>query len=132
MSDVMRRETGQPTRTHGDGHPARTEEFVQPRASVFERKDDVILELEMPGVSRDRIDVTVEKDELTVTGWRGREDYSKCEVLASERANRAFRRSFVLSESIDTQKVAATCENGVLKLTLPKVEKAKPKKIEIR
>ena len=84
------------------------------------------------GARRDKIDVTVERDELTVTGWRTRDDYSKLEVLATERANRPFRRSFVLSESIDTQKIGAACENGVLKLTLPKAEKAKPKKIEIR
>ena len=131
MSEVMRREHTQPAHGHGDGHPVHREEFVQPRASVFERKDDVILELEMPGVARDKVDVTVENDELTVTGWRQADDYSKCELLLGERPSRPYRRAFVLSESIDTQKVGAVCENGVLKLTLPKVEAAKPKKIDI-
>lgn len=108
------------------------EQFVRPRAAVYEDGDQVCLELEMPGVGRDSIDVTIEKDELTVTGWRKPDDYSGCEVVHRERVPLSFRRSFVLSDALDTSKIGASYVDGVLKLTLPKSEVSKPKKITIQ
>lgn len=107
------------------------EQFVQPRASVYEQQDTVVLELEIPGVSRDKVDVTVERDELTVTAWRTQEDNSKMEVLHRERIPLHYRRSFVVSDKIDTGRISASCVDGVLRLTLPKSEGAKPRKIAI-
>lgn len=127
-NNVMKREETTP-RT--DGQQNQAERFMQPRTSVFENGDNVVLELEMPGVTRDKIDVTVEKDELTVTGWRQTEDYDKFEVLHRERVPMNFRRTFVLSDIIDTGKISAACSDGVLRLTLPKADVAKPKKITI-
>lgn len=127
-NNVMKREETMP---RSDGHENQAERFMQPRTSVFETGDNVVLELEMPGVTRDRIDVTVEKDELTVTGWRQAEEYDRYEVLHRERIPMNFRRTFVLSDIIDTGKIAAACNDGVLRLTLPKADVAKPKKIII-
>lgn len=129
---TKRTQTGMPQEKQGNGQSEQAERFVQPRASVYERGDNIILNLEMPGVTRDKIEVTVEKDELTVTGWRQVDSYEDCEVLRRERLPVNFRRTFVLSENIDTGKISASCDNGVLSLTLPKSEGAKPRKIEIQ
>jgi HSP20 family protein len=115
-----------------NGKGRQAENFIQPRASVYEQGDSIILELEMPGVCRDKIDVTVEQDELTVTGWRHGEDTANYEILHQERVPVSFRRSFVLGETIDTGKISAVCRDGVLRLTLPKSEGSKPKKITIQ
>lgn len=106
------------------------EKFVQPRVSVYETTEKVVLELEMPGVPRDKIDVGVDRDELTVTGARP-VDAGDCEVLHQERVPLKYRRSFILSEQIASDQIAAAYDNGVLRLTLPKAEGAKPRKIAI-
>jgi len=109
----------------------RRERIVTPRASVFETENAVILELEIPGVSRDTIDVTVENDELTVTGRRVFPVDEGAEMLHQERLPFNYRRSFILSERIDSANIGANYTDGVLKLTLPKSAEAKPRKITI-
>ncbi len=116
---------------NGEATPAE-EQFIQPRVSVLEDADAVTVHLEMPGVNRDKIEVTVEHDELTVTGWRHAEDYSNVEVLHRERLPFKYRRGFILSEQIAADRIEAAYDNGVLRLTLPKSEGAKPRKIEIQ
>lgn len=128
-TELTRQDAG--TDLKEDGGRSQMEQFVQPRASVYENADSVVLELELPGVPRDKIDVTVERDELTVTGWRTQDDLSKCEIIHRERLPLPYRRSFVLSDRIDTSRLTAQSNDGVLRLTLPKSEGAKPRKINI-
>lgn len=131
MNNVTRRDPSSALDRTGEMESTSSEQFVLPRASVFESKDSVVLELEMPGVARDGVDVTVEKDELTIIGKRRPTDYSGCEVYQRERLPFDFKRSFVLSDVIDTGKISAQFDNGVLKLTLDKSDLLKPKKITI-
>lgn len=107
------------------------ERYVTPRASVVDSHEAVLLQLEMPGVRREDLDITLERDELIVTGRRMREEYGRAEVLHQERTQNSFRRAFVLSERIDGSRISARLEDGVLHLTLPKTEDQKPKKIAI-
>lgn len=107
------------------------ERTISPRASVYETVNEVVLELEMPGVSRDSIEVSVENDELTVTGPRVLPVDDGAEWLHQERFPFSYRRAFVLSDRIDSSNIAASYVDGVLKLTLPKAAEAKPKKITI-
>ncbi len=104
---------------------------IEPPVTVYEVDDHVVVEIEMPGVEKDKIEVTLERDELTVAGWRKPEEDANVEILHQERPYGCFRRTFVLSESLDSSKINAVYENGVLKLTLAKAEAAKPKKIAI-
>ncbi len=108
----------------------RRRRWIAPPVTVYEADEHVIVELEMPGVEKDKIEVTVDRDELTVVGWRKAEEESG-EVLHKERPTGGYRRSFVLGESIDASKISAVYENGVLKLTLGKAEAAKPKRIAV-
>jgi len=132
MANLTRRETEREAVQAGNGEEIapQAERFITPRVSVYETPEEVLLELEMPGVSRDSIDISLERDELTVTGIRKREDF-RGEVLHRERLTNSFRRSFVLSERIDGNGIRARYDNGILFLTLPKSEDQKPKKITI-
>lgn len=121
--------TTQSNQASSDTSPS--ERFVTPRASVYETVDNVVLELEMPGVNREALDVTVENDELTVTGRRLFASDEHTEFIHRERLPFAYRRTFVLSERIDTARINAKYVDGVLTLTLPKSVEAKPRKITI-
>lgn len=134
MSNLTTREqsTSNELQTSGNGQNAPTERFITPRATVTDTTDAVILELEMPGVPREAVSITVDRDELVVIGTRRPEEYANAEVLHQERPAHSFRRAFVLGDRIDTTRTSATHENGILRLTLHKAEDAKPRKIEIQ
>lgn len=89
-----------------------------------------VVELDLPGIAPDSIDLNVERNVLTVRAERpGRGDDT--EWLASERPRGVFSRQLFLGESLDVDHVDASYEHGVLTLRIPVAEKAKPRKIEI-
>jgi len=106
------------------------QEFVSPEVNIFETKDGYVLEAEMPGVSKEGLEITLEGNELTITGRRHLEKVSGEAVLRESRPVN-FRRMFELDPAIDTARVAARMDQGVLILTLPKSEKLKPRKISV-
>jgi len=106
------------------------EEYIAPVVNIYETKDGYVLEAEMPGVSKDGLQVTLEGTEITITGRRNLETAGG-ETLLNERESADYRRVFELDPAIDTQKISAKMEQGVLTLTLPKSEKVKPRKIAI-
>ena len=102
-----------------------------PTADIFETEEALTVVLEMPGVSRDNVDINVENGLLTI---EGRIDFSKYEGLRpvyGEYNIGPYRRSFRLSSQVDQEKITAEMRDGVISLTLPKAEKAKPKRIQI-
>jgi len=107
-----------------------TETYLSPEVNIFETKDGYVLEAEMPGVSKDGLEITLEGTEITITGHR-RVEPMPGEALFQESRNAGFRRVFELDPAIDTGKVSARMEQGVLKLTLPKSERVKPRKITV-
>lgn len=110
---------------------SRRERTISPRASVYETPDEVVLELEMPGVKRDSVHIQVENDELSITGERSVKLDHGYEMLHQERVPFSYRRSFVLSDRIASGNIKARCQDGVLELILPKAAQAKPRRIEI-
>jgi len=101
-----------------------------PQVNIVETKDSFVLEAEMPGVSKEGLEVLLEGNELTVVGRR-QTDVPGAEPVYRESSPRDFRREFVLDPSIDTSKLSATIEQGMLTVTLPKTEKVKPRKIQV-
>jgi len=101
-----------------------------PPANIREEGDLYLLELEMPGVSKSGLEVTVENNELTIVGHRGDTEL-KGEVVYRESRQGDYRRSFELDPSIDTTKIVAKMDQGILRLTLPKAESIKPRKITV-
>ena len=108
----------------------RREEYVTPEVNIFETKDGYVLEAEMPGVNKGGLEITLEGNEITITGHRQSEPVSG-EVLFRERQTADFRRVFELDPAIDTGRISARMDQGVLTLTLPKSERVKPRKITV-
>ena len=109
--------------------PARI--FV-PVTDIFETDQALTLVLEMPGVSRDRVEVRVENDVLSIEGRIDFTAYENLRPVYTEYNIGNFSRSFQLSSKIDQSKIAAEMNNGVLSLTLPKIEEAKPRTIQVK
>lgn len=108
----------------------RTQEFVSPEVNICETKDGYVLQAEMPGVSKEGLEITLEGNEITIVGHR-HVDPLNGEPLFRESRDADYRRVFELDPAIDTAKVSARMEQGVLTLTLPKSERVKPRKIKV-
>ena len=109
---------------------ARRLEFVTPRADLHQHADTYTLELEMPGVSKEGVDLTVDNGKLTIIGHR-RNDAAPGKAVYSERPVADYRRVFDLDPSIDSGGITAQIEQGILRVTLGKAEAAKPRKITV-
>jgi HSP20 family protein len=103
--------------------------FVPPNVNIVETKDGFILEAEMPGVAKDGLDISVEDNLLTITGRR--QPDPSVNLLYRESNPVDYRRVFELDPSIETGKINARIEQGVLTLNLPKTEKVKPHRITV-
>jgi HSP20 family protein len=108
-----------------------TRVFV-PNADIYETNDALTVILEMPGVEKNNVDVRVEDDVLRVTGQLNLSKYKGLMPLYTEYNIGNYARNFRLSNKIDQNKIAAELKDGVLWLTLPKAEEAKPRTIEIK
>ncbi len=92
--------------------------------------DTFMIEFDLPGVDLDSLDLDVERNVLTVRAERAPHEFDG-EVLASERPRGVFSRQLILGDNLDTAQIAASYDNGVLRLQIPVAEKAKPRKISI-
>jgi HSP20 family protein len=118
-----------PVRENTNGAPAQRG-YLQPPVNVVETKDGYILEAEMPGVGKDGLEILLEDNELTIVGHR-RFGVEGAQPVYRESVDRDFRRTFELDPTIDTAKINAKMNHGVLTLTLPKAERVKPRKISV-
>jgi HSP20 family molecular chaperone IbpA len=105
---------------------------LPPAVDIVEDEGGITLWADMPGVSRERLGVHVDGDSLVIEGAAEVQMPEKLEVLHAEIRNPYFRRSFTLSRELDTTKIDATLKAGVLRLHIPKVEEAKPRRIDIK
>jgi len=118
------------TRENRDADRAQVDQFIAPPASVIEAGEGYTLELEMPGVTKGGLDISVENNELTVVGQRSLPTVQGTLIHHESRQNN-FRRTFELDPSIDADKISAKIEQGLVTLTLPKAEHVKPRKISV-
>ena len=109
---------------------ARPASYALPRATIREEKEGYLLDLEMPGVRKDGLEITVENNELTVIGRRSDAEL-KGETVYRESRPLDYRRVFDLDPSIDVGKITAKMEQGIVTLSLPKAESVKPRKIAV-
>jgi HSP20 family protein len=108
----------------------RNERFITPPASVSETSEGYLLELEMPGVSKDGLEISIENNELSIVGRRSNPGIDGTLVHRESRPQN-YRRSFEIDPSIDSGKIGARINQGVVTLTLPKAEEVKPRKIAV-
>ena len=103
-----------------------------PRADIYETDDELVVGVDMPGVAENSVDITLEKNVLTITGnvdLVQPEDFS---LAYAEYEEGDYERSFTLSNEIDLNRIEATVKDGVLRLRLPKIGEAKTKKIAVK
>jgi len=108
--------------------PARA--FV-PVTDIFETDQALTLKLEMPGVAKDRVEVRVENDVLTIEGRIDFGVYENLRPLYTEYNVGNYARTFQLSSKIEQDAISAALKDGVMTLVLPKVARAKPRKIQV-
>jgi HSP20 family protein len=103
-----------------------------PTTDIFETDEALTMLLEMPGVDRENIEISVENGVLTVEGKINFSKYEGLQPVYSEYNIGPFRRSFRISSRIDQDSIKAEMQSGVITLVLPKAEEAKPRRIEIK
>lgn len=108
--------------------PARV--FV-PTADIFEAEHALTVVLEMPGVAKENVDINVEANVLSIEGRLNFSSYEGMQPIYTEYNIGHYRRSFSLSNKVDQSLIEAEMKDGVLTVTLPKAEEAKPRKIAI-
>jgi HSP20 family protein len=105
---------------------------LAPAVDIAESESGITLLADMPGVSKERLTIKVEGDNLTIEGQAQIDVPDNIELLHSEVRSPYLRRSFTLSRDLDPAKIEATLRNGVLQMHIPKSEEARPKRIEVK
>ena len=103
-----------------------------PKVDIYELTEDIMIVADMPGVNEKAIDVTLEKNILTIDGFVEPESSKKYNLVYAEYEVGDYHRRFTLSNEIDQDKIEATVKDGVLRLRLPKSNGAKLRKIDVK
>jgi HSP20 family molecular chaperone IbpA len=112
------------------GQPA--EAPIRPPVDIWEDKDGITLCADMPGVSRDRLNLRIDGNNLIVEGQVKLELPENAEALYADVRSSLYRRSFSLSGELETGKIEANLKDGVLKVRIPKRAELRPRKIEVQ
>ena len=105
--------------------------FYVPGTDIFESGDAITMAMEMPGVTRDNIDIKLEKRQLSVQGQIDFDNYADFKPVYTEYNVGHFSRNFTLSSEIDTDNIKASVADGVLTLVLPKAKETQLRKIQV-
>ena len=104
-----------------------------PSVDIFENKDQIVLEAELPGLKPEDVNISIENNVLTIHGERKFEKKDEGDNFHRvERSYGSFTRSFTLPPTVSSENVEAAFDNGILRLSLAKREEAKPRRIEIK
>lgn len=106
--------------------------WLLPPVDIYEDETGFTLTADLPGVSKERLGVKVNGDNLLIEGGVSVPAPQDMELLYAEIPASSYRRSFILSRELDASKIEANLKDGVLKLRIPKAEEARPRKIEIK
>jgi len=110
----------------------KSEGLVIPSIDLYDRKTEIVIKIELPGVRREDIDLTITKDTLTLKGEIKKDDDVKEEdYYISERMIGSFSRTIALPFEVESEKAQAAMNNGLLEIVMPKREEARPKEIKI-
>ena len=109
-----------------------TEAPLRPQVDVFEDANGITLHADMPGVSRDRLQLQVDGDNLTIEGEAEIQMPKGMEAIYADVRSTHYRRSFTLSQELETNKIEANLKDGVLMVNIPKREETRPRRIEVK
>jgi len=103
-----------------------------PRVDVYESADAYVVTADVPGVAEDGLEITVEKDRLTIDGRVAPVERNGYRLRVAEYPSGDYHRTFTLPQTVDRDRIAASLKNGVLRVTLPKSEAVKPRRIAVQ
>lgn len=106
--------------------------LLAPAVDIFENTQSITLLADMPGVAPEHLEIDLNEGVLTITGRASSDHGEHEEAVLREYRTATFQRKFTLSQSVDQSRIEARLEDGVLHLELPKVEKAQPRKIQVK
>ncbi len=132
MSERNELTTTQGTEVQPAAEQKRVDSIVRPAVDIFEDESGITVHADMPGVSKERLNVKVEGDTLSIDGVADIPMPEGMEPLYAEVRATHYQRSFTLSPEMDVDKVEANLKNGVLTLRIPKRDEHKPRKIEVK
>lgn len=107
------------------------EQVFRPAADVFEKPEGYLLRVELPGVSKERLEVTAEDGDLTIRGHQDQAVLEGYRLVSGEYVTGIYERRFRLPDDVDVERLAARLRDGVLQLELPRRESARPRKIQV-
>jgi HSP20 family protein len=125
VDQVTRPESSEPA------EQTRSEPTFVPPTDIYETEDGLVLLLDMPGVSKDGVNITLDKRVLRITGKSVHHAPGNFSLAHAEYQDGMFERSFTISEAVDGERISASMAHGVLRLTLPKAKAASARKIAI-
>lgn len=128
---ATRTTTDAPQAPQGKESETQSEWTLVPEVDIYEDVEGIYVRADMPGVSRDRLDLQVNKDALTIEGEASIDMPEGMEAMYADIRSTRYRRSFVLSTELDTDKIDASLKDGVLSIHIPKRAEAKPRKIQV-
>jgi len=126
--DIQKQETEKVERIER----SRAAKIFNPDVDIVERKNDIMVIADMPGIDEASVDITLENNVLSIYGKVNWDVPDKLKLLHGEYGIGDYQRVFTLSGDVNREKIEATVNNGVLKIILPKAEAAKTKKITVR
>jgi len=98
---------------------------------AYRSGEEFVVQFDLPGVDPEQVELTVEKNVLTIHAQRPRSTSDEVEMLVAERPHGTFSRQLFLGDSLDTDRIGASCADGVLTLRIPIAERAKPRRVAV-
>jgi HSP20 family protein len=133
MSETQQVARREPTQSQPTEHDEREPSIViVPQADVYEDADGITLQLDIPGVSKERLNLQANKNTLLIEGNAQFEMPQGMTALYADVRSTMYRRSFVLSDELESERTAASLKDGVLTVRIPKRAEVKPRRIEVR
>ena len=108
------------------------EQAILPAVDIFENESGITVQADMPGVSRDRLDVHIDSDTLAIEGVADIPMPAGMDAIYADIRSKRYQRSFSLSRELDTERIEASLKDGVLTLHIPKREEHRPRRIEVQ
>lgn len=131
MANVCEEVQEQAARDLQDGQASAAKRIYAPRVDVYETNEAVVLLADMPGIDDKTLDITLDRDMLTIKGSVDADGVKGHSACCSEYGVGDYERTFRIGDVIDHEHISATIKDGVLSLTLPKIDRAQIKKIAI-
>lgn len=131
MSEQLKVKQQAPVPDAPKGERTRPERTYLPNVDIFETDVAIWISADVPGVDENSLDVRLEGDQLSIEGRVALDEYAELTPVYGEYNIGDFERRFTLSDAIDSERIRARVHDGVLQVELPKVERARPRQIEV-